>query len=149
MPSPCAPLTSAPCLSSARSASRSPFIAASATGELEAAARIADSPTAIAALETSRCFMMVLARVATLKGSRYVVPSPLVPKSPTARQLAPSPSPYTSSDRERELPCAVPERLHVIEPELMQERQHDVRHRRAVGRLQVQVPLQPAVGVPE
>src|SRR5580765_2727299 len=46
MPSPCAPLTSAPCLSSARSASRSPFIAASATGELEAAANNADNDNA-------------------------------------------------------------------------------------------------------
>src|SRR5262245_48688057 len=66
MPSPCAPLTSAPCLSSVRSASRSPFIAASATGELEAAARTAETPHAMATLERNRRFIAPLTEAAGL-----------------------------------------------------------------------------------
>ena len=45
-----------------------------------------------------------------------------------------------------ELPRAVTERLQIVQAEAVQQRQHHVRHRRAIGRLHVQIALEVAVG---
>src|SRR5262245_54371289 len=151
MPSPCAPLTSAPCLSSVRNASRSPFIAPSATGELEAAARTADTPHAMATLERNRRFIASLTEAAGLglprrhEGTKAFCTN----YSSCLRVFVAIHSRRGCRRRQRELPRAVAERLQIVEPELMQQGQHHIGPWRAVRRFQVHVPLEPAIGMTE
>src|ERR1700753_1833787 len=48
---------------------------------------------------------------------------------------------FLSSDGEGELARGVTERLHIITTELVEDRQHRVRHRRFVRRLEVHIAL--------
>src|SRR5262249_21392658 len=113
MPSPCAALTSPPCATSFLTATASPRIAASATGDPFSAA----ADTAVGRTRTP---------------SRYFV----IRRSRSGRL-----------DRVQiERAGAVAERA-ALDADQLQGRQHRVRHRRAVVRLEVQAALEPAAGV--
>src|SRR5438477_10988081 len=143
MPSPCAAPTSAPCLSSVRTPSRSPRIAASATG-------VADGAAASQAVASSAADTVTPNKRFISSSSSVAQPFSSVPLSVKKGSY-----PFFSAEkgvrplflrhgrrrrrRERELAGAVAECLHVVDAERVQQREHHVRHRRAVGGLQVHV----------
>src|SRR3954469_16723394 len=122
MPSPCAALTSAACLSSALTASRSPSCAASATesgGAAGSSAEIDNAPQRT----ISEPVLISLFDISNLRYGR-------------TRSRA------VQIERRR----AVAEALHVVEADLLQHRQHDVGERRAIRRAMVQPALQCTAG---
>src|SRR5262249_4555223 len=129
MPSPCAELTSAPSLSSARTASLLPCMAA--------------STTEVAGVAAWASIERPIANVAL--AHRLIIRRSMSDPSCT-------PGPGT---RPRQLHCriqvhrarAVAEALQIGVSETMQQGQQHVGHRRAVGRLDMQVALQRAAGV--
>src|SRR5262245_18091766 len=110
MPSPCAPLTSAPCLRSCRTLAVSPRIAASAI-----CAWLVVAPSMHTARAKSR-FPLGLGMTVPLGMGRQV-----------------------------EGARAVVEVVHITHAERVMNAQHRIGHRRAVGRLEVQVARQLAV----
>src|SRR5262245_5521228 len=121
MPSPCAALTSAPCLRSCRTFAVSPRMAASAI-----------------------CAWLVVANdnVAARAKSRF----PLVACAPRGRRLAALGMTATlRMSRQVESARAVAEVVHVAHAERVKNAQHRIGHRSAIGRLQVQVARQLAV----
>src|SRR3954469_4081294 len=107
MPSPLAALTSAPCFSSVRTASRSLFIAASATGDDDGAA-----PS-----------HAVIANAAPIVSTRFIRASQTkqnrgVRKERRERSALRAPR-FLPIRLQREGAGAVPERLDVVEPQLV------------------------------
>src|SRR3954470_23606082 len=113
MPSPCAALTSAPCFSSARTASRSPFIADSATGALELAA--------------PRSTVMHRARPPVSNERRFSISCSITkpPHDETTNQEC-SRDGRRRRRAQRERSRAVTELLDIVEPQFVQQRQHHV-----------------------
>src|SRR5688500_10058957 len=109
IPSPCAAFTSPPCLSSVRTVSRSPFMAASATGVVPAATSQEDIAATATTADNRVRMLRVIGRSSL--GGGVLDPCHV------------------------EEPGAVAELLQVLETHAVQQRQHGVRHRRAVGRL--------------
>src|SRR5262249_30328293 len=108
MPSPCAALTSAPCLRSCRTLAVSPRMAASAI-----CAWLVVAPSVGTGRDKSR-FIAALGMTSGL-------------------------------GRQVESARAVAEVVHIVDAERVENAQHRVGHRRAVGRLEVQVACQLAV----
>src|SRR5262245_49286619 len=118
MPSPCAALTSAPCLRSCRTLAVSPRMAASAIW-----AWLVVAPS----VHTARAKSRPLAEPAL----RSVSDVGLGMTSGMGRQV--------------ESARAIAEVVHIVDAERVENAQHRVGHRRAVGRLEVQVACQLAV----
>src|SRR5262245_32077980 len=149
MPSACAVLTSAPSFKSDRTASRLPLIAASTTEPPPAAAWMIrpDSGSAARAPRHRMLISVLRIVVSMCRGG------PACPPGPTTWV-----GPYTSLPLrvrqydlwvvEIELAAAVAEALEIAAAETVQHREHGVRHRRAVGRLDVDAALKLPAQVP-
>src|SRR5688572_12046032 len=148
MPSPCAALTSSPFFNSARTASASRFIAASATGAGPAPCSNAETANTAATLTARKRIRVTIA--CSLSGERRLSPSlnqpGLTPRLSERLCL------FRRSRRRRnrlqiEATRRVAELLHVFETDVLQHRQEHVGHRRAVGGLEMEVAAQRAAGL--